>query len=226
MKVLVIGGTVFLGRHVVAEALSRGHEVTLFNRGSDTESFAGEVERVLGDRNTDIANLGDARFDYCIDTSGYLPHQLVAAGTHLASRVDRYAFVSSISVYAAFKAGMDESAALSVLPDDADPTVYDNAHYGPLKVLCEAAIEAAMPGRVLHVRSGLIVGPHDPTHRFTYWPVRVAKGGEFIAPSGPDFPIQMIHARDQARWIFDALKPATWVPTTSRHQRAPTRWVT
>lgn len=207
MKLLILGGTAFLGRHLVEQALLAGHEVTLFNRGqTNPDLFAGQVEKVIGDRATDLKLLSNQRFDACIDPSGYLPGDLATAGAELADQVNRYVFISSISVYPRFVEGMDESGELDSLPADASSTEYENQHYGALKVLCERAIEEAMPGRVLQVRSGLIVGPYDPTHRFTYWPVRVEAGGRLLAPVGPGFPIQMIHAADQARWILHMLE--------------------
>ncbi len=206
MKLLVLGGTVFLGRHIVAEALERGHEVTLFNRGSNTALFAGQVEQVTGDRNEGFTALDARQFDACIDTSGYLPDQMDLAGRHFADRVDQYAFVSTISVYPKYFENLDETAPVAELPDDADASDYKDEFYGPLKVLCERRIEHWLPGRVLQVRSGLIVGPYDPTNRFTYWPARVAEGGDILAPCSAELPVQMIHARDQAVWILDMLQ--------------------
>jgi 2'-hydroxyisoflavone reductase len=150
--------------------------------------------------------LAGRRFDACIDPSGYLPGQLEISGRALKDVVDRYVFISSISVYATPTENLDESGKLCQLPEGVDKTTYDEKYYGAFKVLCEQAIDEAMPGRVLHVRSGLIVGPYDPTNRFTYWPVRVAKGGKMLAPSGPDFPVQMIHGSDQARWILQMVQ--------------------
>jgi len=207
MKLLILGGTAFLGRHIVEQALAAGHDVTLFNRGQTNPTlFDGQVEKLLGDRESDLEKLAGQRFDACLDPSGYLPGQLATSGLLLKDCVDRYVFISSVSVYPEFTDNLDETAATAELPADADPTVYDNQHYGALKVLCERAIEAAMPGRVLHVRSGLIVGPYDPTNRFTYWPVRVQQGGDMLAPSGPELPVQIIHAADQARWILHMLE--------------------
>ncbi len=206
MKLLILGGTAFLGRHLVEVALRAGHEVTLFNRGAtNPDLFAGQVEKVTGDRNSDLTRLAGQRFDACIDTSGYLPGALKSAGAALKDAVDRYVFISSISVYPQFPAGLNEAAQLAELPEGYDTTVYEDRFYGALKVACEREIEAAMPGRVLHVRSGLIVGPYDPTHRFTYWPARIASGGRFAAPVSARYPIQMIHAADQARWILHML---------------------
>ncbi len=207
MKILVLGGTVFLGRHIVEQSLHAGHKVTLFNRGqTNAHLFEGDVEKVVGDRATDLGQLAGRHFDACIDPSGYVPRQLEAAGTALRELVDQYVFISTLSVYERFAENLDESAPLATLPVGVDATEYDAQYYGPLKVLCEQAIEAAMPGRVLHVRSGLIVGPYDPTNRFTYWPVRIAKGGDVLAPDGPDYPVQLIDAADQARWILQMLE--------------------
>lgn len=207
MKLLILGGTKFLGRHVVEQALAAGHVVTLFNRDKTNPGlFAGEVEKVIGDRDTDLHQLSDRHFDACIDPSGYLPQQLEISGRVLKDVADRYVFISSISVYPRFVENLDESGELEVLADDVDRTVYNDQYYGAFKVLCEQAIEAAMPGRVLHVRSGLIVGPYDPTNRFTYWLERVSRGGQVLAPESPGFPVQMIHAADQARWLLKILE--------------------
>ncbi len=207
MKLLILGGTVFLGRHIVNEALAAGHEVTLFNRGkSNAEIFGDRVETILGDRSTDLDRLGVRYFDACIDPSGYLPHLVEAAARRLADHIERYAFISSISVYPQFHENLDESGTLDKLPDGVDQSVYEQKYYGAFKVLCEAAAEQIMPGRVINVRSGLIVGPWDPTNRFTYWPARVAEGGDMLAPAPPDLPIQFIDARDQAIWILDQLQ--------------------
>jgi 2'-hydroxyisoflavone reductase len=207
MKLLILGGTAFLGRHIVEQALEAGHDVTLFNRGQTNPTlFDGQVEKLVGDRAADLGKLAGQRFGACIDPSGYLPGQLETSGSVLRDSVDRYVFISSISVYPEFTDNLDETATIAELPADADAAVFHDEHYGALKVLCERAIEAAMPGRVLHVRSGLIVGPYDPTNRFTYWPARVQKGGDMLAPAGPGFPVQIIHAADQARWILHMLE--------------------
>ena len=207
MKLLILGGTVFLGRHIVSEALKLGHDVTLFNRGqSNPDLFEGKVTRITGDRVVDIDQLSGLKFDACIDPSGYLPGVVGDSTRALADAIETYVFVSSISVYPEFTLDMDEGSPLSVLAEDGDPTVYRQNDYGALKVLCEKAAEAAMPGRVLQVRSGLIVGPHDPTHRFTYWPSRIAKGGQVLLPANPDWPIQFVDARDQALWILKMIE--------------------
>lgn len=199
MKVLVLGGTVFLGRHLVDAAVARGHEVTLFNRGQHGAALYPELEKLRGNRDGDLSALKGRRWDAVIDPSGYVPRIVRASVDLLAPNTDHYTFISSLSVYGDMPApGMDESAAVATM---ADPTNEDiQQHYGALKALCEHATEAAMPGRVLGVRAGLIVGPHDPTDRFTYWPRRVARGGDVLAPGRPDRFIQFIDARDLAEW--------------------------
>jgi 2'-hydroxyisoflavone reductase len=202
MKLLMIGGTVFLGRHLVDAALERGHTVTLFNRGQHNPELFPAVEKLRGDRDGDMAALRGRRWDAAIDTCGYLPRVVQASAELLSGAVEHYTFVSSISVYADVShVGIDEHAPVGML---ADETVEDvtGETYGPLKALCEQAAERAMPGRVLHVRPGLIVGPHDPTGRFTYWPWRVARGGEVLAPDGPEHGVQIIDVRDLAAWTI------------------------
>jgi 2'-hydroxyisoflavone reductase len=201
MKLLILGGTVFLGRYLVESALERGHDVTLFNRGQHNPDLYPGVEKLRGDRNGDLAALHGRSWDAAIDTCGYVPRVVRASAELLADAVKHYTFISSISVYPQFKQpGIDERAAVGTLED---PTVEEvtDATYGPLKALCEEAAEQAMPGRVLNVRPGLIVGPHDPTDRFTYWLHRVALGGEVLAPGQPGRHIQVIDVRDLAGWI-------------------------
>ncbi|MBI1299420.1 NAD-dependent epimerase/dehydratase family protein [bacterium] len=201
MKLLLLGGTVFLGRHLVDAALARGHEITLFNRGQHNPDLYPNVEKLRGDRDNDLAALKGRRWDAVIDTCGYVPRIVRQSAQLLANAVDHYTFVSSLSVYADFsQPGIDESAPVGRLDD---PTVEEitGETYGPLKTLCEEAAEAALPGRVFNVRPGLIVGPHDPTDRFTYWPVRVAEGGNVLAPARPDYPAEIIDVRDLALWI-------------------------
>ena len=198
MKLLILGGTVFLGRHLVEAAQARGHQLTLFNRGQhNPELFAG-VEKLRGDRSGDLSALRGRRWDAVIDTCGYIPRIVRASAELLADAVDHYTFVSSLSVYAdTSRPGIDESAPVGQL---ADETVEDitGETYGPLKALCEQAAGRALPGRVLTVRPGLIVGPHDPTDRFTYWPVRVARGGALLAPGRPERRVAFVDVRDLA----------------------------
>lgn len=201
MKLLILGGTVFLGRHVVDAALTRGHQVTLFNRGQRNPELFPQVEKLRGNRDGDLNALRDRRWDAVIDTCGYVPRIASASASLLADHVEHYAFVSSISVYADVgTAGMDESAAVGRLEDESVEEITGQT-YGPLKALCEQAVENAMPGRALSVRAGLIVGPHDPTDRFTYWVRRASQGGEGLAPGKPEAPVQWIDARDLAGWM-------------------------
>lgn len=199
MKILILGGTVFLGRHFIDSALAAGHEITMFNRGKSNPDLYPELEKIVGDRDGGLEVLKGRRWDVVVDPSGYVPRLVGASARMLADAVDYYIFISTISVYSDFSTpNMDESGPLGTMEDETREEVMQ--FYGPLKVLCEKAAEEAMPGRVLHVRAGLIVGPHDPTDRFTYWPVRIQKGGEVLAPVGPHYATQFIHASDIADW--------------------------
>lgn len=207
MKVLVLGGTRFLGRHLVAALLARHHAVTLFNRGRTAPGLFPQAERLLGDRAdgaAGLAPLAGRRWDAVIDTCGYLPRLVRASCAALQAAADRYVFISSISVYADFSAAeLTEDAPLAVLDDPASEDVM--AHYGALKAACEREVQAAFGSRALLVRPGLIVGPFDPTGRFTYWPQRIAAGGDVLAPGDPQAPLQFIDVRDLAEWIVAAL---------------------
>jgi 2'-hydroxyisoflavone reductase len=200
MRLLVLGGTVFLGRHVVAAATERGHQLTLFNRGrSDPEPVLG-VEQIHGDREHDLDRLAGRRWDAVIDTSGYLPRTVRASAELLAGAADRYVFVSSISAYGTFpRPGLNEDAPLASPPPPGAEDVV--RYYSELKAACEGEVQSALPGRTLVVRPGLIVGPHDPTERFTYWLRRLAEGGRVLAPDAREQPVQLIDARDLAEWI-------------------------
>lgn len=199
MKLLILGGTVFLGRHLVDAALAHGHEVTLFNRGQHNAELFPEVEKLRGDRNGNLDALRGRTWDAVIDTCGYVPRVVRDSASLLADAVEHYTFISSISVYPDFsQPGLNESAPVGTLTDEGVEEVTGET-YGPLKALCEQAAEEAMRGRVLQVRAGLIVGPHDQSDRFTYWPHRIAKGGEVLAPP-PDAPTQFIDVRDLATW--------------------------
>src|SRR5947209_1741651 len=200
MKILILGGTVFLGRHIINAALARGHEVTLFNRGQHNPELFPQAEKLRGDRDGNLDALKGRHWDVVIDTCGYVPRVVRQSAQLLAGAVERYVFISSLSVYADFsRPGIKEDAPLATMPDESSENI--NEHYGALKALCEQAVEDAMPGRVLVPRPGLIVGPHDPTGRFTYWPGRVAEGGEVLAPGRQDREVQFIDARDLAEWV-------------------------
>jgi 2'-hydroxyisoflavone reductase len=203
MKLLVLGGTVFLGRHIVEQALAQGLDVTLFNRGRRAPALFPAATRLVGDRDGDVEALRGRRFDAVIDCSGYTPGQMDRTADVLGD-VPHYVFVSSVSVYAAFPPG--------VRFDETTPRLAGHEGYGALKARAEEAIEARLPGRVAHVRPGLIVGPHDPTGRFTYWPVRVARGGRVLAPGRPARPVQYVDVRDLAAWCLVLARARTAGP--------------
>jgi len=209
MRFLILGGTRFLGRHLVDAALARGHEVTLFTRGQTNPDLYPTLERLRGDRDPQkddsagLDQLKGRRWDAVVDTSGYVPRGVRAAAERLAVAATHYTFISSISAYRDFaQPGIDETYPVGTLEDESVEEITGET-YGPLKALCEREVERAFPGRALNVRPGLIVGPYDPTDRFTYWPRRMAQGGEVLAPNGPDLPVQVIDARDLAAWIVD-----------------------
>ncbi len=201
MKLLILGGSRFLGLHLVAAATARGHSVSVFNRGIARPDPLPGVESLRGDRDGGLAAaLAGRAWDAVIDTSGYFPRIVGASARFLQGRAGLYAFISTISVYADFsRPGLTEDAELATTPDPASE-VRDGSTYGALKALCEQEVIRAFPGSALIIRPGLIVGPHDPTDRFTYWPLRAARGGAILAPDGPECPVQFIDARDLAAW--------------------------
>ena len=202
MKLLLIGGTGFLGSHLVEAALQHGHELTLFNRGVRNPTLFPNVEQLHADRDGELAVLQERRWDAVIDTCGYVPRVVGASAQAVASLTKHYTFISSISVYADFsKVSIDESAPVATLADEHIEDV-TNETYGALKALSEQAAQHAMPERTLIIRPGLIVGPGDYTDRFTYWPHRVAQGGEMLAPGDPQQQTQFIDGRDLATWII------------------------
>lgn len=204
---LVLGGTRFLGPAVVDAAIAGGWKVTLFNRGKSAPHLYPELEKLIGDRDPKVGDglkaLEGRKFDAVVDTSGYFPRHVAASAGLLADNVGHYVFVSSVSAYAEHdEPDQAEDAPLAELEDPTVETMGEEfQNYGGLKVLCERAAEAAMPGRVSNVRPGYIVGPEDPTDRFTYWPVRVAGGGEVLAPGSAADPIQIIDVRDLGEFI-------------------------
>jgi 2'-hydroxyisoflavone reductase len=216
MKLLILGGTKFLGRYLVEEALARGHEVTLFNRGQLNPELFPEVEKLRGDRDGGLDALRGGRWDAVIDPSGYSPRVVRDSARLLSDAAEHYTFVSSQSAYRDTSVpGVDESYPVGTIAEErlreaealkqseliAAP--FFPEVYGALKALCERAAEEEMPGRVLTVRAGLIVGPHDYSDRFTYWPRRVAEGGEVLAPGRPERQVQFIDVRDLAAWALD-----------------------
>jgi 2'-hydroxyisoflavone reductase len=208
LSILILGGTRFIGVEMTELALKRGHKVTFFNRGKTNTDLFPEIERITGDRNGEIDGLKGRKWDAVIDNSGYFPRAVRLTAELLAPSISQYLFVSSISVYPDFKSPRDETSAVGKIKDESIEKV-DNDTYGPLKALSEQAAEAAMPGRVTVIRPGLIVGPHDSTDRFTYWPARAARGGEMLAPNKPSDGIQIIDGRDLAAFVIDALEKKT-----------------
>jgi 2'-hydroxyisoflavone reductase len=204
VRLLVLGGTKFLGRAAVEVALARGHEVALFNRGETNPELFPEAEKLRGDRTQDLDVLRGLEWDAVLDPSGYIPSVVRASAEALADAASYYLFVSSVSVYGSLAEPVDEDsrvAELGDLPDDRLTDDYSN--YGPLKALCEQAVADVFGERQSSVRPGLIVGAHDPTGRFTYWPHRVARGGRVVAPAPPDAPVQFIDAKDLGTWLVD-----------------------
>ncbi len=209
MKLLLLGGTRFLGRHVAALALEQGHQVSLLHRGRSASNLFSQAEHLLADRDQDLSLLAGRHWDAVIDTSAYVPRQVHQVATALAGRVGHYQLVSSISVYAQFAPdGTAEDAPLTVL-EDPTTEVVTGATYGGLKALCEAQARHGFAGRCLVTRPGLIVGPHDPTGRFTWWVQRFQRGGEVLAPGDPQAPVQFIDARDAAAWMLKQAQDQT-----------------
>jgi len=206
MRVLVIGGTVFVGRHIVDAALAAGHEVTRFHRGKTDATPSSPVETIHGDRDGGLHALSGRTWDIVIDTCGYVPRLVRASAEFLKDSVSRYVFVSTVSVYAGFETiGLQEYAPLGEI-EGPSTEVVDAKTYGPLKAHCERAVGDVFGDRCLIVRPGIIVGPHDPTDRFTYWIVRIAEGGHMLGPGKPEAPIQFIDARDLAAWTISMIE--------------------
>src|SRR5882672_6229589 len=206
MNLLILGGTKFLGRHLVEAAAERRHQVTLFNRGSRPHLFP-DIEQLRGDRSQGVDGLQALRgrwWDAVIDTSGYLPRLVGASAEMLRDSVKRYVFISSISVYSDFAEAPDETSPVAELGDASSEDIARD--YGALKAACEQIVTATFGERALNIRPGLIVGPFDPSGRFTYWPVRIARGGEVLAPDSPAAEVQFIDARDLARWTIQLVE--------------------
>lgn len=215
LRILILGGTGFLGPAIVRAAQARGHEVTLFNRDKTNKTLFPDVARLKGNRDPKLDEglkaLETGTWDVCFDDCGYVPRIVAASASMLAPRVGHYVYVSSISAYASTeKEGVDESAPLGTMPDPSvEDMGKDYANYGPLKALCEQAAERAFPGRCTNVRPGYIVGPEDRTDRFTYWPVRAERGGDMLAPGMPSDPVQIIDVRDLGEWMVRVAESKT-----------------
>ena len=208
LKILILGGTGFIGPHMVENARARGHAVTLFNRGKTHPELFPEVEKLRGDRDGKLDALKGRSWDAAIDTSGYVPRIVKMSAEQLAPAVKQYVFISSISVFPDdVKPGATESTPVQKLAEPGSEEV--RKHYGALKALCEQAAEAAMPGRTSNVRPGLIVGPGDPTDRYSYWPARLDRGGEALAPGTGKDLVQFVDVRDLAAWIVLCIERGT-----------------
>jgi len=206
LRILFLGGTGFLGPHMVERAIAAGHQVTLFNRGRTNPHLFPDAEKLEGDRYGDISALEGREWDAVIDTFTYVPATVARTAELLKDKVGQYLVVSTISVYANYATpGMDESGELATVSDEIAAGIESHTqvgqYYGPMKARCEKTVEEIMPGRTCVVRPGLIVGPGDPTDRFTWWPARVAKGGEVLAPGKPEHYTQSIDVRDLADFI-------------------------
>lgn len=208
MKILIIGGTRFLGRFLVEEGIKRNHEITLFNRGTNKDVFP-NIEQVFGNRNQDLEQLKGRKWDVVIDTCGYLPQSLEKSVHVLGNNVDHYVFISTISVYKDFskKDYNEEAETLTMSKDEVDEVTKGSdapvmSHYGELKSLCEQVLLNSLPSKSLIIRPGLIVGPYDNSDRFTYWVKRINEGGKVLAPGRPDRMVQYIDVRDLAKWTI------------------------
>lgn len=200
MKILILGGTRFLGKTIVESALARGHQVTLFNRGSRPELFP-QLEQLTGDRDGNLDALKGRQWDAVIDTSGYVPRIVRQSVEQLKDCVQHYTFISTIDVYDEGVPGVfSETHPTKRLEDESVEDI--QVAYGPMKARCEEIVQHYMPDQALIVRCGLIAGPGDHTDRFTYWPHRIAKGGEVLAPGNPQAGIQFIDVRDVSEWII------------------------
>jgi 2'-hydroxyisoflavone reductase len=251
-RILILGGTGFLGPKTIDAAIARGHTITIFNRGK-REKFlplAHQVEHLYGNRDPELPaddergpdgkllrpdatpkgleQLAGRTWDVVIDNSGYFPRHVKASAELLAKNAERYIYISSISAYdekSVPAQGGDETIKLATL---ADPTVEtmgkEFENYGGLKVLCEQAAQAAFPGRAVVVRPGYIVGPGDPTDRFTYWPVRIGRGGDVLAPGTPDDPLQWIDVRDLSEWLVTLAETGTTGVFNAVGPQSPGRW--
>jgi 2'-hydroxyisoflavone reductase len=217
LRILILGGTGFTGPHQVRYALARGHHVTLFNRGRHPHEWPGQVVELTGDRNTgDLASLASGEWDVCIDNPTTLPFWVRDAGRVLRDRVRQYVFISTVSVYAANDKPADESAAVATYKG-ADPMAETAESfrarggelYGALKAVSEQEARRQFGARTTVIRPGLIAGPGDETDRFTYWPVRLARGGEVLAPGDGNDPVQFIDARDLAEWTIRVAEQGT-----------------
>lgn len=206
MKILVLGGTKFVGRHIVNAALGMEHQITIFNRGKSNPSLFPQAEKLIGDRDGGLDQLTGRSWDTIIDVNGYLPRLVADSADLLKETAENYTFISTISVYANFsKPGLNEESSLAEIADKTTEVI-DGETYGALKVLCERVVEKIFPGRSLIIRPGYVVGPHDHTDRFTSWLRRIARGGEILALGEESIPLQFIDVRDLAEFIIQRVE--------------------
>ncbi|MFN2304142.1 MAG: epimerase [Anaerolineales bacterium] len=206
MKILILGGKRFLGIALVNAALQSGHTPTLFNRGLTNPEMFPNVKNLVGNRDGDLSALKGKKWDAVIDTSGFIPRIVKQIAAALSGKCGSYTFISSVSVYQDFHSpDIAEDYPLARLEDPSEED-YTGDAYGPLKALCEYEIQQNFTGKVLVIRPGLIVGPNDPTDRFTYWPWRVSLGGKVLAPEPPSFGLQFIDVRDLAMFIINRIE--------------------
>jgi 2'-hydroxyisoflavone reductase len=206
MRILMIGGTAFVGRHITAAALAAGHDVTLFHRGQTGAEVFPAAAQLTGDRNTDLSALASGSWDATIDVCAYFPRQVRSLASALDGRGGRYVFISSVSAYSpSVPADYDESAPLAGI-EDPEATEVTNENYGGLKVACEQLSTELFGAETTIIRPTYVIGPYDRTYRFTWWVERLARGGTVLAPGDPDDPIQLIDARDQAAFVVSLLE--------------------
>lgn len=206
MKLLILGGTRFVGRHITEAALQRDHSVSLFNRGQTDPGLFPKAEALVGDRDGGLDPLQGREWDAVIDVNGYLPRLVRDSAELLSEAVGQYTFISTISVFADFsQSGLNESSPVARLEDESVEEIAGGT-YGGLKALCEEVVEELYPSRALVVRPGLVAGPYDQTDRVTYWIWRMAQGGEALAPEAPNVPVQFIDARDLAAFTLDQVE--------------------
>jgi 2'-hydroxyisoflavone reductase len=229
MRIGFIGGTAFVGRHMVASAIERGHEVTVFHRGQTGTDVFPDIEHVNGDRAQDLDMLRGRRFDAVIDVCAYRPGEVHAVADAIGDEIDRYLYVSSVSAYRTDgAASLAEDSPLSGADDLADPTTehVDDTTYGPLEAMCEDAARERFAERATVVRPCYVVGPHDRSDRFTSWVRRCGDGGPVLAAGPPDAPIQVIDARDLAAFALSLVETATTGAFNGVGPAAPIDWAT
>lgn len=194
LRLLILGGTGFIGPHMVQTALDRGHEVTIFNRGKSNPHLFPDIEKLVGDRDSDLESLKGRDWDAVIDNTGYVPRHVRDSADLLKGHVGRYLFTSTGSVYDLSQDAIDEDSRLLDIPEPESEEV--NKYYGELKVLCEQAVQERYGDAATIVRPHIVAGPGDKSDRFTYWPVRIDQGGEMVCPGDPMNPVQYIDVRD------------------------------